>query len=112
MSVSADILFVVYIITSHLTKHSSEVFQEFTTMSKITHLKKLFEDQYVFRKYFKVRQEVSDEIKTSISYIKDELQIPNEDNIIDKTRKQKSFWLHGDGLKKLHTMNPWGKQIK
>ena len=69
-----DVLFVVYIRTSPLTKNSSNVFQKFTTMSKITYIKKVIEDQYVFRTDFRVRQEVNDEIKTSISYIKDELQ--------------------------------------
>ena len=87
MSGSTDVLFVVYIRTSHLTKHGSTVFQEFTSMSKITHMKKLIGDQYVFRRYFQVRQEVNDEIQTIISYIKDELQISIENNIIGKTRK-------------------------
>ena len=75
MSGSTDLLFVIYIRTIHMTKHSSNFFQEFTTMSKITYMKKLIEEQYVFRRYFKVRQEVNDEIQTIISYIKDELQI-------------------------------------
>ena len=99
MSGSTDVLFVVYIRTSHLTKHSSTVFQEFTTIFKITHMKKVIEDQYVFRRDFKVIQEVNDEIQTSIYYIKDELQISIENHIIDKIRKEQSFWLHGDGLK-------------
>ena len=38
-------------------------------------MKKVIEYQYVFRSDFKVRQEVNDGIQTSISYIKDELQI-------------------------------------
>ena len=62
-------------------------------------MKKLIEDQYVFRRDFKVRQEVNDEIQTSISYIEYELKIFIENYIIGKTRKEKSFWLHGDGLK-------------
>ena len=69
-------------------------------------MKKVIEDQYVFRSDFKVRQEVNDEIKRSISYIKDELQNSIENNILGKTRKEKSFWLHGDGLKEFLTMNP------
>ena len=109
MALSTDVLFVVYIRTSHMTKHSSNYFQEFTTMSKITHMKKLIEEQYVFRRYFKVRQEVNDEIKTSIYYIKVELQNSIENNILGKTRKEKSFWLNGDRLKELLTMNPMGK---
>ena len=43
-------------------------------MSRINHLKKVIKDLNVFRKYFRVRQEVSDEIKTIISFIKDGLK--------------------------------------
>ena len=75
-------------------------------------MKKFIEDQYVFRSDFKVRQEVNDEIKRSISYIKDELQNSIENNILGKTRKEKSFCLHGDGLKELPTMSPMGKYKK
>ena len=96
---STSVLFVVYRRTSHLKKHSSNFFQEFTTMLKITDMRKVIEDKYTFRRYFKVRQEVIDEIQTIISYIKDELQIFIEKNITGKTRKERSFWLHGDGMK-------------
>ena len=75
-------------------------------------MKKVIEDQYVFRSDFKVRQEFIDEIQTIISYIKDELQNSIETNILGKTRKGKSFWLHGDGLKELFTMNPMGTHLK
>ena len=71
--------------------HSSKCFQEFTTMSKITHTKKVIEDKYMFRSDFKVRQEVNDETQTSISYIKDDLQNYIEKNILGKTRKEKSL---------------------
>ena len=37
-------------------------------------MKKVNEDQYVFRSYFKVRQEGNSLIQTSISYIIDDLQ--------------------------------------
>ena len=60
----------------------------------------------MFRSDVRVRQEVNYEIQTSISYIKDELQNSIESNILGKTRKEKSCWLHGDGLKELLTMNP------
>ena len=53
-------------------------------MSKITHKKKVIEDQYVFRSYFKVRQEFNDGIKTSISYIKYEHQNSMKQNILGK----------------------------
>ena len=52
-------------------------------------MKKVIENQYVFRGDFKVRQEVNDEIQTSISYIKYELQNYIENNIIGKTIKEK-----------------------
>ena len=61
-------------------------------------MKKVIEYQYMFRSEFKVRQEVNDGIKTSISYIKDKLQNYIENNIQGK-RNRKSFWWHGDGLR-------------
>ena len=91
--------YLLFISKQSILKNTAFIFQEFKTMSKVTHMKKVIEDQHVFRGYFKVRQEVNDEIQTIISYIKYELQIFIENNIIGKTRKEKSFWLHGDGLK-------------
>ena len=58
-----------------------------------------------------VRQENSDEIQTSISFIKYELKNYIEHNISCKNREEKSFWLNMDELNKLLTMNPMGKQI-
>ena len=95
-----------------ILQNTALIFQEFTTMSKITHMKKLIEYQYVFRRYFKVIQEVNDEIQTNFYYIKDELQNSIDNNIIVKTRKKKNVWLNGDGLKELLTMNPMVKHIK
>ena len=66
----------------------------------------------MFRSKFKVRQEVNYGIQTSISYIKDELQNSIEDNILRKRKKEKQFWLHGDGLKELLNMNPMEKHKK
>ena len=60
-------------------------------MSKINHMKKLIEDKYVFRRDFRVRQEVSDEIQTSISYIKHELQKSIENRISCKKIKETNF---------------------
>ena len=62
-------------------------------------MKKVIEYQYVFRRDFKVRQEINDKIQTIISYIKYEVQISIENNIIGKTIMGKTFLLHGDGLK-------------
>ena len=50
-------------------------------------MKKVIEDLNVFRKYFRIRQEVSDKIQTSISFVKDELQISIE--IIYLVRKER-----------------------
>ena len=61
---------------------------------------------------FKVRQEVNDEIQTSISYIKYELQNLIENNLLEPRRTGKLFWLHGGGLKELLTMNLMGKHLK
>ena len=69
-------------------------------MSKIHHMKKVIKDLNVFRKYFRFRQDVSDENKTSISFIKDELQTSIETNISCKKAKEKIFWLNGDGFQK------------
>ena len=70
-------------------------------MSKTNHTKKLIEDLSVFRKYFRVRQEVSDESQTSIYFIKYELQNSVENNICCKKRKEESFLFNGDGIKKI-----------
>ena len=68
-------------------------------MYKINHMKKVIEDQCLFRRYVKVRQEASDEIQTIISHSKDEFKISIENNIISKTRKEILFLFNGDGLK-------------
>ena len=68
-------------------------------MSKIHHTKKVIEYLNVLRKYFRVRQDLSVEIQTSVSSIKYELQTSIETNISCKKSKKKIFWLNGDGLK-------------
>ena len=45
----------------------------------------------MFRSGFNARQEVNDGIQTSVSYIKEELQNPIEDNILGKIKEEKSF---------------------
>ena len=60
----------------------------------------------VFRKYFRVIQEVRDEIKTSISFIKDELLNSIENHKSCKTKGGKSFWLNGDGQQNFLIVNP------
>ena len=88
---STKVLFVVYIRTSHLTKHSYNVFEEFKIMSKSTLTKKVIDEQNVFRSEVMVRKEVNDEIQISISYIKDELQISIE-KIYWKEEKRKNHF--------------------
>ena len=79
-------------------------------MSKINYMKKVIEDLNVFRTNFRVRQEVNDEIQTSISFIKAELQAFNENDISFNRGKEKSFWLNGYGPKQILAMNPMGKK--
>ena len=81
MQGSKDVLFVVYIIKSHLTKHSSHFFQVFKIMSKSTLMKKVIDEQNVFRSEVMVIKEVIDEIQRNISYIKDEFQNSIENNV-------------------------------
>ena len=71
MSGSKDILFVFYIRTNHLIASSCIFFQEFINMYKNNHSTK---ELNFFRKEFRDRQDISDEIQTSISLIRDELQ--------------------------------------
>ena len=52
-------------------------------------MKKLIEDLNVFRKYFRVIQEVSYGIQTSIYFIKDELQTSTEKNKVCKKIMEK-----------------------
>ena len=63
-------------------------------------MKKLIKDLNVFRKYFRGKQDVSDEIQTSISFIKYELQTPIETNMSSKKANENLFCLNRDGLKK------------
>ena len=89
MQGSTYVLFVVYIRTSHLTKHRYNVYQEFKTMSKSTLTKKVIEDQNVFRSEVMVRQEVNDGTQRRISYIKDDLQNSIENNLLEPKKKGK-----------------------
>ena len=59
-----------------------------------------------------VRKDINDEIRRSISYIQDELQISIEKNTLEGRKWEKSFWLHGGGLRQLLTMNPMEKHLK
>ena len=72
----------------------------------------VIDQQNMFRGEVMVRKEVNDEIQRIISYIKDELQNSIENNALEGIKKEKSFWLHGDGLKQLLTMNPMEKHKK
>ena len=52
-----------------------------------------------FRKQFRDRQYVTDDIKTLIYFIKYDLQTSIETNIYCKKSKETLFWLNGGGLK-------------
>ena len=88
---SSKLLCVVYIRTSHLTKHSYNFFEEFKIMSKSTIMKKVSDEKNVFRSEVMVRKDINDEIQRSISYIKDELQISIENNVLEGRKKGNCF---------------------
>ena len=71
---SSKVLSVVYIRTSHLTKHSYNIFEEYRILTKTTITKQVIDEKKVFRSEIMVRKEVNDEIQRSVSFIKDELQ--------------------------------------
>ena len=54
-------------------------------------MKKVIEDHNLFRKYFRVRQDVIDEVQTSMSCIKYELQTFIKTNISSKKAKLNYF---------------------
>ena len=60
MQGSTDILFVVYIRTSHMIKYSYKFFSRIQIMSKSTLTKKVIDDQNVFRSKDMVKKEVND----------------------------------------------------
>ena len=106
---SSKVLLVVCIRTSHLTKHSYKVFEEYTFLTKTTFTKEAIDEKKGFRSEIMVRKEVNDEIQRGISFIKYELQSFIEKYIQRGSKKEKSYWLHADGLKLLITMNPTEK---
>ena len=70
----SKVLSVVYIITSHLTKHSYNFVEEYNFLTKTTIMKQVIDEKKVFRSEIMVTKEVNDEIQKSVSFIKDELQ--------------------------------------
>ena len=81
-------------------------------MSKITHTKKIIEYKYAFKGYFKVWHKVNDEIRTIISYIKDDLQISPKKNIAGKQKRENHYDCMVMEWKTLLTMNNVEKHIK
>ena len=67
---SSKVLFVVYIRTSHLTKHSHICFEQCNLFFKTTIMQKVSDEKKVFRSEIMIRKEFNDEIQRSISYIK------------------------------------------
>ena len=58
-------------------------------------MKKVIDDMSFFGQYFRVRQEVSDEIQNSIYFIKDEPQNSIENNIFCKKITENHFYNRG-----------------
>ena len=81
--------FLLFISEQAIWQNTSIFFQEFKTMSKSTLMKKVIENQNVFRGEVMVGQEVIDGIQRSISYIKDELQNSIENNLLEPRKKGK-----------------------
>ena len=81
-------------------------------MSKSTLMKKVIDEKNVFINEAMVREDIIEKIQRSIPYIKYELQISIETNVLEGRKKEQSFWLHGDGLKLLLTMTPMEKLKK
>ena len=72
--------YLLFISEQAIWQNTKLFFREFTTMSKINHMKKVIEDLNVFREYVRFRQEVSDDIQTIIYFIKYTLQISIEND--------------------------------
>ena len=54
----------------------------------------------IFRKKFRARQDISDEIQTGIYLIRDEVQTSIEKVISFNEQNERQFWLNSDGQKK------------
>ena len=89
--VSSKVLLVVYIRTSHLTKHSYNFFEEYNFLTKTTIMKQVIDEKTVFRSEIITKKEVNDEIQRSVSFIKYELQSVIEKNIQEGIKKEKSY---------------------
>ena len=71
-------------------------------------MKRISDEKKALRSKNMVRKEVYDEIQKN-KFIKDKLQSSIEQNVQERRKKEKSYWLHADGLKLLLTMNPMVK---
>ena len=96
---SSKVLSVVYIRTSHLTKHSYSFFEESKILTKITIMKQVIEEKKVVRSEIMTRKEVNDEIQRSVSFIKDKLQSVIERKIQEGSKKENLYWLHTEMAK-------------
>ena len=72
-------------------------------------MKKVIEELNIFRKYVRVRQDISDEIQTSTSFIKDELQTSIETNISSKKAKEKMVLVEWVWTKTIAHYESYGK---
>ena len=93
-----------------ISEHTIPIFfQEFANMSITHHTKKEIEGLNAFRKYSRVRQDVSNEIQTIIYFIKNELQTSIETNVSCK-KPNGVVLVEWGWCEKLITMNPMEKQ--
>ena len=83
---SSKVLSIVYIRTSHLTKHSYNCFEESKNLTKTTVMKEVIEEKKVFRSEILTKKEVHDEIQRSVYFIKDELQ-----SVIEKIYRKEAI---------------------
>ena len=71
-------------------------------------MKKVSDEKKVFRSETMVRKEGNYEIQKIFLILKTSFKVPLK-NVSIRSKKEKSYWLHADGLKLLLTMNPMEK---
>ena len=86
-------MLVVYTRLIQLISSISVLDTEFYNTSKINHTKEVSKDLNVFEREFKARQDVCDEIQTSISFIEDEIKTYIEKVIYLKKTKDYFGWI-------------------
>ena len=87
------------------------LFQEFSNVSKMRHIKKVMQNLNIFRKFSIAGKDISDKIQTGISFIKDNLQ-----HFIELTysvkNKMENFFVEQIWTKQILIMNRVGKKLE